>query len=218
MIVVLALLLVLAPLGLSGPTSEASSGALAADLESDPVVSLAAPVVSSAASTNPEDASAAPVQGSAVPVYAAVVPAGAERRSSGISEALAVQVLAPAVQVVTPSPLVMKAVSVLEAPKRIPSGLSKHHGHLHTHMQPQDMPEERSLSIVSIGWVVAGAMVVFAFVNTILLGSTIFITVALFQWLFAAMKIVAPSIALAFGTAFTTYVRPLVEGVAAVVG
>jgi len=212
MIVVLALVFVLAPLGLAGPTSEASSGALAADLESDPVVSLAAPVVSSAASTDPEDASAAPVQGSAV------VPAGAERRSSGISEALAVQVLAPAVQVVTPSPLVMKAVSVLEAPKRIPSGLSKHHGHLHTHMQPQDMPEERSLSIVSIGWVVAGAMVVFAFVNTILLGSTIFITVALFQWLFAAMKIVAPSIALAFGTAFTTYVRPLVEGVAAVVG
>jgi len=212
MIVVLALVFVLAPLGLAGPTSEASSGALAADLESDPVVSLAAPVVSSAASTNPEDASTAPVQGSAV------VPAGAERRSSGISEALAVQVLAPAVQVVTPSPLVMKAVSVLEAPKRIPSGLSKHHGHLHTHMQPQDMPEERSLSIVSIGWVVAGAMVVFAFVNTILLGSTIFITVALFQWLFAAMKIVAPSIALAFGTAFTTYVRPLVEGVAAVVG
>jgi len=212
MIVVLALVFVLAPLGLAGPTSEASSGALAADLESAPFVSLAAPVVSSAASTDPEDASAAPVQGSAV------VPAGAERRSSGISEALAVQVLAPAVQVVTPSPLVMKAVSVLEAPKRIPSGLSKHHGHLHTHMQPQDMPEERSLSIVSIGWVVAGAMVVFAFVNTILLGSTIFITVALFQWLFAAMKIVAPSIALAFGTAFTTYVRPLVEGVAAVVG
>ncbi|XP_023338402.1 uncharacterized protein LOC111709053 [Eurytemora carolleeae] len=76
-------------------------------------------------------------------------------------------------------------------------------------VQNQQYPQERSIELVSIGWIAAGGMLVFAFVNTILLGATVMITFNIFQWLLSALALVAPAFAATVAPFFAAVTAPL---------
>lgn len=116
--------------------------------------------------------------------------------------------------------------------------IGKHHGHIHTAIngnsyQPlivkhpmspnnvdddgilfeydkinSEQPEERSVAAVSLGWIAAGGLLLFAFVNTILLGTTLLLTYGVFGWFIGVLKVFAPSVAAAFSNSIAVMSAP----------
>jgi hypothetical protein len=70
------------------------------------------------------------------------------------------------------------------------------------------LPQERSVAAISIGWILGLGLLAFAFVNTILLGATLFFTFGLFNWIMGLLSLIAPPVALAVTQAFTAFVAP----------
>lgn len=116
--------------------------------------------------------------------------------------------------------------------------IGKHHGHIHTAIdgnsyQPlivkhpmsphnvdddgalfeyekinDEQPEGRSVAAVSLGWIAAGGLLLFAFVNTLLLGTTLLLTYGVFGWFIGVLKVFAPSVAAAFSNSIAVMTAP----------
>ena len=87
---------------------------------------------------------------------------------------------------------------------------------LHAHHEPsqsqehllyqQDPVQERSLSLEpGLGWAVGTAILIFAFANTVIVGSTMVVTYTIYQVLVSVLAVVAPSVA----TMFVSLLGPL---------
>ena len=62
--------------------------------------------------------------------------------------------------------------------------------------QQQDPVQERSLSLEpGLGWAVGTAILIFAFANTVIVGSTMVVTYTIYQVLVSVLAVVAPSVA-----------------------
>jgi len=84
----------------------------------------------------------------------------------------------------------------------------------HLYYQNNALPQERSFGTIGIGWIIGGGLITFAFVNTILLGATMFFTFGFFQWLLGIIQVIAPSVGLAVSQAFTAIAVPLAAAAA----
>ena len=63
-----------------------------------------------------------------------------------------------------------------------------------------DVPQDRSLSVTGpgLGWAASTAIMIFAFANTVLVGSTLVVTYITYQILISVLAVVAPNVALTF--------------------
>ena len=67
--------------------------------------------------------------------------------------------------------------------------------------QQQETVQERSLSLQpGIGWAVGTAIIIFAFANTVLVGSTMVVTYTIYQILLSVLAVLAPSTASVFAS------------------
>ena len=98
--------------------------------------------------------------------------------------------------------------------KWTPDDLYAHHessqsqDHLLYQQSPhqQDPVQERSLSLEpGLGWAVGTAILIFAFANTVIVGSTLVVTYTIYQILVSVLAVVAPSVA----TMFVSLLGPL---------
>ena len=64
--------------------------------------------------------------------------------------------------------------------------------------------QERSLAVpvISFGWIAGTAVLIFAFANTVIIGSTMFVTYTIYQILVSVLAVVAPQMAQAFADLF----------------
>ena len=63
-----------------------------------------------------------------------------------------------------------------------------------------DVPQDRSLSVTGpgLGWAASTAIMIFAFANTVLVGSTLVVTYITYQILISVLAVVVPNVALTF--------------------
>jgi len=110
----------------------------------------------------------------------------------------------------------------------------RHHGHIHTsinefqsttgnNQNPSEYwyPDHKIVddskdksektSVISLGWILAGGILIFAFVNTILLGTTLLFTYGILQWFVGLIKVFAPPVAVAFSNSMKVMTAPFSE-------
>ena len=86
-----------------------------------------------------------------------------------------------------------------------PDNLHAHHNpsqdQFSQHQPEHDYPQDRSLSLhPGLGWAVGTAIMIFAFANTVLVGSTLAVTYIIYQILLSVLAVIAPGAASVFAS------------------